>query len=336
MAPRRNLGSPEPSLTLHGSSGIVSSLQVIESGPLAGHLISGSIQTAVYLWDLITTKRLVTKFHCDNKADKNSTVLWTHFSARQSDELFVQIRDGLLYRWGMGNDQPRLLAKTSIGNQLSFCPALGLDEHDLICIPSGEISGNTSGVGILSQADFSPVGLFYSAENLGSPMRMVRVRDNQLMIAYESADACLWDIRNCSAPVFQSDVLKASKNAEKEEDVTPLAMDFDREKDLLVIGSASNAVKRFKVGPEEISFLDSVSLPENGVTDLKIRPDGKILTVNCWDFTARVFSWKTLKPLAVLDLHRDTIQCVEYAKIRDENCVILGGKDALISVWPLY
>ncbi|OQV16076.1 putative Guanine nucleotide-binding protein subunit beta-like protein 1 [Hypsibius exemplaris] len=330
---------PQTSLIFHDSAAIISSLQPIEHGPLAGNLVSGSFRTSVSIWDVIGSKKLLTKFQCNEKAEKNSTVLWTHSSTRQPDELIVQTREGILHRWKLSQSAANFLCMTSTGSQLSFCPAVALEEPNLLCVPSGEVAAQTSGVGLISHHDFSPVGLLLPDEStakLGSPTRMVQVAAHQLLVAYENADLFLWDVRSPSRPVLTSEVIKSSRDPEKEDDVTPLALDFDVERGIAVVGNASGVVKRFKLGPAEMTALDMLTLPDSGVAAVRVRPDGKILTVACWDFTARVFSWKNLKPLAVLDLHKETVQCVEYMEMGGDNCVVLGGKDAMISIWPLY
>lgn len=141
--------------------------------------------------------------------------------------------------------------------------------------------------------------------------------------------------------VFASSAFRTSspKPEHCDEDLgalTPLALDVDTDRDLLIVGGTSNLLRRFKIAPTGLDPLDSTSLSTSGVSDVKIRPDKKIVTVSSWDFTARVYSWKALKPLAVLDMHKDTVQCIEYATVKERNCVVLGGKDGLISVWPLY
>ncbi|GAV08880.1 hypothetical protein RvY_18506-2 [Ramazzottius varieornatus] len=269
------LPPPEPSLTFHGSEGTVSCMRYKSEGLLAGRLFSGSTHTFVYVWDLVSTKKLSTKFRCDELAEKNDTVLSIIPSARTSDEVSIQVRNGSLHKWRLAESTP------------------------------------------------------------------VRLQDRQLFVAHESGDVLLWDIRSPSLPVFVSSAFRTSspRSVHCDEDfgaLTPLALDVDTDRDLLIVGGTSNLLRRFKITPTGLDPLDSTSLSTSGVSDVKIRPDNKIVTVSSWDFTARIYSWKALKPLAVLDMHKDTVQCIEYAMVRERNCVVLGGKDGLISVWPLY
>lgn len=72
-----------------------------------------------------------------------------------------------------------------------------------------------------------------------------------------------------------------------------------------------------------------------------IRPDSKIFATGGWDYQIRIFSFKTLKPLAVLDFHNSTIQDIVFTQERSEayNCDYLmaaTGKDGCISFWNLY
>ena len=81
------LPTPEPSLTLHGSIALISSLEFIGEGSLCGNLVSGSTFSWFYLWDLVQTRRMKLKFQCEEKAEKNSTILCTHWDKNTYDEV---------------------------------------------------------------------------------------------------------------------------------------------------------------------------------------------------------------------------------------------------------
>lgn len=118
--------------------------------------------------------------------------------------------------------------------------------------------------------------------------------------------------------------------------ITPMALDVDSSSNAGILGSSSNKLHRFEITSTELLLKADLTLPDEGVSDVRIRPDGRIFTVASWDHTARVYSWAGLKPLAVLDIHRDTVQRVDYMQFEGRNSVVLGGKDKMISIWPLY
>ena len=52
-----------------------------------------------------------------------------------------------------------------------------------------------------------------------------------------------------------------------------------------------------------------------------------------WDSRIRLFGVKKLRPLAVLDLHKESIQSVTFSL---DGTLAAGSKDKTISLWILY
>lgn len=55
-------------------------------------------------------------------------------------------------------------------------------------------------------------------------------------------------------------------------------------------------------------------------------------------YRIRIYSWKTLKPLAYLSYHTQTINTVDFSGDLCDHGQLLaaGGKDSRISLWSLY
>ncbi|KAF8943155.1 ASTRA complex subunit [Haplosporangium gracile] len=62
-----------------------------------------------------------------------------------------------------------------------------------------------------------------------------------------------------------------------------------------------------------------VALKANGMADGKIRSDEKVIALAGWDGRMRLFSSKTLKPLAVLKYHREGLYCLGFADIKEQH-----------------
>lgn len=65
------------------------------------------------------------------------------------------------------------------------------------------------------------------------------------------------------------------------------------------------------------------------------------MAVGGWDSRVRIFSWKNLKPLAVLNQHKDTVQDINYSiqgiKGYDNKCIMAtAAKDGYIALWDIY
>lgn len=78
-----------------------------------------------------------------------------------------------------------------------------------------------------------------------------------------------------------------------------------------------------------------------GTSIITIRPDAKIMAVGGWDSRIRLYSWKTLKPLAVLNQHKDTVHDISYSieriKAYDNKFIMAtAAKDGYIALWDIY
>lgn len=71
---------------------------------------------------------------------------------------------------------------------------------------------------------------------------------------------------------------------------------------------------------------------------MALRHDKKILATAGWDHRVRLFGWKKLKPLAVLDYHAASVHCVAFSDHRQasERLLAAGSKDRRISIWSIY
>ena len=74
-------------------------------------------------------------------------------------------------------------------------------------------------------------------------------------------------------------------------------------------------------------------LINEGLSSLKIRQDQKILATGGWDNKTRIFSWKTLKPLAILEYHCGSVQSLDFS---DNKLLACGSADHRISIWKIF
>lgn len=79
----------------------------------------------------------------------------------------------------------------------------------------------------------------------------------------------------------------------------------------------------------------------SGISVLSIRPDKKIVAAGLWDGRIMLFSWKRLRPLAILKEHRECIYDIIYSHCKveayDTKCLMAAtGKGSYISLWDIY
>lgn len=89
----------------------------------------------------------------------------------------------------------------------------------------------------------------------------------------------------------------------------------------------------------ELSEKKRVSVVNNGFCSVNVRSDGRIVASGGWDGRVRVFGWKSLKPLVVLDFHKESVQTVQFSRhnvYREGMLLAAGSKDRTVSLWSLY
>jgi len=144
-----------------------------------------------------------------------------------------------------------------------------------------------------------------------------------LLIGYESGNIALWDIHQagelsrlqcCTDPV--------------------MSLDYSHEENLGVSGSADAVLRTWRINEQQcIVSTEDIEIRNTGVGCVKIRDDGKLFASGGWDSRLRLFSVKTLRPLAVLCQHTGTVQCLAFAA---DNTLAAGSSDCTISVWSIY
>jgi len=78
-----------------------------------------------------------------------------------------------------------------------------------------------------------------------------------------------------------------------------------------------------------------------GVNGVRIRPDQKVFASAGWDGRIRIFSWKSLRPLAVLTQHKnggvmDLAFSSQQVAMWHAPIMAAAGMDGQISLWDLY
>ncbi|KAG2227993.1 hypothetical protein INT45_012017 [Circinella minor] len=92
-------------------------------------------------------------------------------------------------------------------------------------------------------------------------------------------------------------------------------------------------------GQESNVVIKKSSIKKSGLAAIDIRIDGKIFATAGHDGRIRVFSCKSLQPLAILSYHRDSVYSVAFASVLEDtkdHWLIGGSKESRISLWKIY
>ncbi|XP_064488770.1 guanine nucleotide-binding protein subunit beta-like protein 1 [Ornithodoros turicata] len=308
--------SPDPFYTLRGHSGPVSAVHFFSS-----KLYSGSGSGEIYAWDLETFKK-ATLFHDHDRAG----ILWI---GHVSDALVTQGRDGTIGVWkeSTGSWQKHATLQTT---SKGFCQCSALKSSSpLLASPHGDDDTAIN----LWNLDTCTVVITVKpsgSEKVGMVMCTRLCRDGNLLVAgYENGSVISFDCRSgkpiSSVVCFKHPVM---------------CMDIDdchRMKGLC--GSVTKTLCAFE-DFQDLRLSKEVAVVNEGFASTAIRSDGKIAASGGWDGRIRIFSWRTLKPLAVLNFHDESVQSVDFAaeRVRREGVGVLaaGAKDGIVSLWSVY
>ncbi|XP_029162777.1 guanine nucleotide-binding protein subunit beta-like protein 1 [Nylanderia fulva] len=314
---------PDPKFLLRGNmdENVHSLLFWVDSD--IEHLYAGDRKGIVHIWDLKTNRIK------DQLSNGNGSCFNLH-RTKEAD-LIVQRRDGVLDVY-KANESNWLLNKRINYKYYSFCRSQLLPDKNAMLVPL-----DSSMVGILSLKTFNiestldPSKLSYN-DKLGAVMAMKPLEINNLiLVVYEGGKLLLWDTK-------KNDVL-SSLTVEQ----YPMTLDFDVSLMQGILGSASEKLEIFKILPNHMLSHKSTILLEHvsGVSALSIRPDKKLVTAGCCDGCIRLFSWKKLRPLAILRGHKGSIYDIVYSQREieayDTKCLMaVTGQDGCISLWDIY
>lgn len=285
-------------------------------------LLSGSGTGEIFMWNL-KINRVVYEFQ---QLDKKM-ILWLHYFRRR---ILSQIREGGIKIWSYTGDEWIVTGAVPVG-EIGFCSSALISTYSstYIIIPGPQTS-------CVSTVNFDTCETTAVLEPEISPGMCMCINSFMLngrlyvFCGYENGSIILWDCVNGST---------TSRLSYHSEPV--MCLDFDQNhKHSGISGSTDDHLLVWKLDDKfNLLVKKKIKLTNPGVASTCIRPDGKIVIVGCWDSSVHVFSWKTLKPLAVLQFHSGTINCLNFSPIsvcKHKNVFAAGSKDQNISLWYLY
>ncbi|KAI8344369.1 WD40-repeat-containing domain protein [Chlamydoabsidia padenii] len=260
------------------------------------------------------------------------------------NKLISQGRDDMIHVWELDFDTqqaPRIIYSLPYYS-LNFCQ-LSLYQvkgDTLICFPS---KGDTPLVDI-----FNLDKQTWALQSIGDQdndrrrlcMTVQFIHHNQhqvvrLLVGYESGHVVLWQ---CHLESKDINLLWQAHLHDKP--VLCLKGTFDG--GYALCGSVDDQI--VKLDLENGQIIKKIKAKKPGTASVAIRNDNKIWATGGYDGRIRVYSVKTMNPLAILACHRDSVYCVDFASngmdqdSGDDNkrWVIGCSKDHRISLWHVY
>ena len=251
----------------------------------------------------------------------------------QDEALLTQEKGGTVRSWQLGNSG---YEKGSIINNqhCGFCRMECVPEENILISPK-----DTNKIVIYDldnletlHATLDPSDL-PEAPTLGQIMcfKYINLSSNPYLLAcYESGDFLTWDLRS-------SKVIDHKKYEE-----CPMAVDYDASSNRGIYGGPSEMLGVFSYAKNSSQLMrtSEISVKNPGINCVNIRRDQKVFSTGGWDGRIRIFSWKSLRLLAVLTEHKAAVTDISYSneKVSMWNASIMAtaGLDSQISLWDLY
>ena len=141
-----------------------------------------------------------------------------------------------------------------------------------------------------------------------------------LFVGYESGHLALFDLRSPKDPLFTESLSGGE----------PLmSVDVDAGGKGGVAASVGASISQFKLSGSSLTVSRALEMTRPGVSEVRIRRDGRIFVAACWDGRVRVYDYKKGKQLASLRYHRTNCNAVALG----EDGVVASACDN-VALWP--
>eukprot|EP00698_Gefionella_okellyi_P009407 TRINITY_DN2387_c0_g1_i1.p1 TRINITY_DN2387_c0_g1~~TRINITY_DN2387_c0_g1_i1.p1 ORF type:complete len:330 (+),score=72.23 TRINITY_DN2387_c0_g1_i1:32-991(+) len=167
-----------------------------------------------------------------------------------------------------------------------------------------------------------------SGDKTGLCMAVQRLSDSRLLTAHEDGIVRLWDVRNPTAALLQT---QTQAGVHKEPPLS-IATTEDNSRIITCGTDSTIAVWSVDVTAGAVSERHRVTLPKPGADEVVVRGDGKIFAVAGWDARVRLFAVKKARPLAILKHHTAGARCVAFGN----TLLVSGASDHHIALWSVF
>lgn len=237
--------------------------------------------------------------------------------------IVTQEKSGILKVWNVSESQYENVCSYECYG--GYCKSLILNENLVVPQSIGKLDIIDINMKKISTLD--PID-----DRLGNCMCLEKATINgvtHVLAGYETGDIILYD-------------LKTNKSCSKiklRECVTSIS--YDPLTNRGIVGNSSNMLQLFTIDKTLNMVLKcEINITNEGCSIVKIRQDRKIFVSGCWDGKLRLFSWKSLRLLVLLNEHRKSISDVQFSpnivNYWKSNIMAVSSGDGSVSLWNLY
>lgn len=280
-------------------------------------LYTGEQQGSVQLYDLRTRVPLLSLID----AHTSSILGLNQFS--EKNQLITFSKDGFVKIWNE-------FGQCQWHYQTNHCSFSNSDiiSPNLIVVPIGS---DNSTVAALDDRSPNPIIKRFTPISTDTKTGMVmklRVFDHRcLFVAYENGSINVFDLTTAQ----QLDAYQVTSNHEP---ITAMDVVCDTcicgttKSDLISLDFTS-----LKLQPTP--KFRQIEMPNAGTSFIRCRPDdGKLIAAAGWDYRIRLFRRETGKQLAMLDLHRQQVNSIDFDYQTQQ--MACASEDRTVSIWDIY
>lgn len=148
-----------------------------------------------------------------------------------------------------------------------------------------------------------------------------------IAIGYENGSVVVFPVSHPQSPLAEGKL--------HNEPIMALAIDNETGQ-WGVSGSAEDKVVCFDIEYDQRKIIcrNVIDVRRQGVGDIAVRPDGKIIAVAGWDGRARIYRRKTCNTLAVLKYHVAAASSICFSP--ETYLIATGSRDGTVALWDTY
>lgn len=172
-------------------------------------------------------------------------------------------------------------------------------------------------------------GMCMAAKLFLGPQKQV-----SLAVGYEAGHVIVWDVAQAATPSLVRTCQPLASGKLHSEPV--MALDIDIGGSSGVSGSAEDKLVVFTIDYSARAVVPamSINVRKQGVADIALRQDGKLLASAGWDGNVRVYKRANGKALAVLKYHTQAASAVVFSP--ETYLLASGARDGTIALWDIY
>jgi WD40 repeat protein len=300
-------------------------------------IISGDQNGVIHVWkNALKTRRSDSQFHTvpqDTKSNISRHFMTLQLKWFDECKFLSQNRHCMVTVYDVTRAQ-QVISCIKYSDELvqaSFCRMSVNCERQLCALPRDK----SIAVYSVNELNSNPIILTYDVNlRLGVLMAVdFHHSDNNILYgAFENGQVYQWDIRSPDTPVC------VKQSISYEPTLCMKQFSLKNETNTIVTGTTGKTITFQSI--DNSQYQSTFDLMNEGVNDIQINKNGRIMFTAGWDHRIRAFELKKKqstvesKPLAIYKNHTATVNCLDLNL--DESILVSGSQDERLCLWSIH